>query len=215
MTFSNMAFRYILQCTRWPFLGSFRRIGIVFCIFCPPRLFPFPGGVAGLTMRVVAVVVEDCSGQPSWQLSVVAADDRPRRNLACCSYHSQGEPYDIPPPSTGRQILASPTSPSLLPGQPVKWVNNPLLPAFSMSRYLLSHHTYHFGTMKKLCEIYLNDLPISHSHLFPLFFADDHNILSREPQVHLPFQSRRIIRHIRLIFLFLCTENARTTVEEE
>lgn len=121
MTFSNMAFRYILQYTRWPFLGSFRRIGIVFCIFCPPRLFPFPGEMAGLKMQVVAVVVEDCSGQPSWKLSMVAAVDPPRRNLARRCYHSKGEPYDIPPLSTGRQRLASPTSSLLLPGQPVKW----------------------------------------------------------------------------------------------
>ena len=69
LTFENTAFRCILQCTRSPFLSSFRRIGNEFCTFYHPRLLPFQGAAACSIVTHSAVV--DCFELPSWPLLVV------------------------------------------------------------------------------------------------------------------------------------------------
>jgi len=60
----NTAFLYILRCTRWPFLLSSRKIGIVLYIFYLLKLFPSPGVVASSRVTLCVFVVVDCFGPP-------------------------------------------------------------------------------------------------------------------------------------------------------
>lgn len=72
----NMAFLYILRCTRWPFLLSSRKIGIVLYIFDLLKLFPSPGTVASTRVTHCVFVVVDGFGPPplsSWAEAGVEA----------------------------------------------------------------------------------------------------------------------------------------------